>query len=221
MRTKWSLSKKLAVMLCAISLYALSSELSLADESPYPPSEQLMKGPLQVPREFQDGTATEKQVIEWSESLIKYGYFKDRELDIERKDYDGDGREEVLVGIPWTYGTSGRVVMYFDAIDTGYRFLGKLGNPNKALFHCYEGNDYCYQISPSGNWERSTVVLYKVGPVDISWAEHYVALHCTYEEFRGDHFIDQFPATEGELLEQFQERRSQSLGDTAKRQCEE
>ncbi len=182
----------------------LLSMLSLAEEPPrYPIQDALEKGELFVPSEFRDGVASEDQVLAWAESLILHIDPQWDELNVVRADYDKDGRMEIAIGNPMTYGSDGGIYLYFDATESGYRYLGQLPNPDKRYFHCYVGARYCYSINRSGFPGEAFLSLYKVGPSEISWLTGFRVLYDDYETVEP---LLEFPETEQMLLDRFESR---------------
>lgn len=191
--------------LIALSLVLFSTQ-SFAEQQPYyPPQQALEKGTLYVPLEFQEGVASEEQVFAWAESLIMHLYvFQADQLDILREDYDGDGRIEIAIGNPVTYGSGGRVFLYFDSTDSGYRYLGQVPNLDTRYFHCYSRAEDCYFIHHGGVWGETTFVLYKMGPLEARMVDLFYIVH------EGDrdsytHLLE-FPETEKLLLDRFASR---------------
>ena len=187
----------------AIVLILLST-VSLGEEPPrYPIQYALEEGELLVPSEFQDGVASGDQVIAWAESLILHIPPQRDELDVLRVDYDRDGRSEIAIGIPTTYGSDGGIYLYFDATESGYRYLGQVPNPDKRYFHCYSENQGCYAIDRAGFPGEAFLSLYKVGPSEISWLARFRVLYDDYETVEP---LLEFPKTEEMLLDRFESR---------------
>jgi hypothetical protein len=186
------------------TVFILLSTPSLADESlRYPIQYALEKGALFVPSEFRDGAASEDQVLAWAESLISHFHPQWEELDVLRVDYDRDDRTEMAIGIPWTYGSDGGIYLYFDATESGYRYLGQLPNPDKRYIHCYSEVRNCYSINRIGFPGEATLSLYKVGPSEISWLTRFSVFYDHYETVEP---LLEFPKTEQMLLERFESR---------------
>ena len=185
------------------TLLILLSALSLADEAPYyPPQQALEKGTLFVPSEFRDGVASEEQVLAWADSLIMHMFQVDK-LDVLRVDYDKDGRTEIAIGNPMTYGSDGGHYLYFDATETGYRYLGQLPNPAERYFHCYLEAGNCYAINRAGFPGEAFLALYRVGPSEISGL---AVMRVLYDDYETVELLLEFPNTEQMLLDRFKSR---------------
>ncbi len=188
----------------AATVLILLSTLSLAEEPPrYPIQYALEKGELFVPSEFQDGVASEAQVLAWAESLILHIHPQPDELDVLRVDYDRDSRTEIAIGIPTTYGSDGGIYLYFDATESGYRYLGQVPNPDKRYFHCYLETQNCYSIDRGGFPGEAILSLYKIGPLEVRWLMRFT-VH--YDDYKTVESLLEFPKTEEMLLDRFESR---------------
>ena len=182
----------------------LLSTLSLAEEpSRYPIQYALEEGELFVPSEFRDGVASEDQVLAWAESLILHIPPQWDELDVLRVDYDRDGRMEIAIGIPMTYGSDGGIYLYFDATESGYRYLGQVPNPDKRYFHCFPETRGCYSIDRAGFPGEAILSLYKIGPLEVRWL---AKLSVHYDDYKTVESLLEFPKTEEMLLDRFESR---------------
>lgn len=185
-----------------LSIALLSPSVSLsADRAWYPRQDALLKGDIEVPTELANGTATKAQVTAWSESLILHHFMDSTTIDQSQADYDGDGLNEVTVGIPWTYGSDGGTYLYFDATPSGYRYLGQAPNPDPSHFRCYDSSGNCYLITAAGTWRESSIQLYQIGPASIA----LVATRFVTHEGLADSYLPlvEPPETEDELLARF------------------
>jgi len=188
----------------AVIVLILLSTLSLAeDRARYPIQYALEKGQLFVPSELRNGVASEEQVLAWAESLILHIHPQRDELDVLRVDYDRDGRSEIAIGIPMTYGSDGGTHLYFDATESGYRYLGQVPNPNKRYFHCYSEAQDCYSIDRAGFPGEAILSLYKIGPLEVRWWARFT-VH--YDDYKTVESLLEFPKTEEMLLDRFESR---------------
>lgn len=185
-----------------LPLILLSAQVVVAESPSYPRQDGLEKGELQVPDEFRNGSASEQQVFAWAGSLILHLWPKHDELDVLRKDFDGDGSSEIAIGIPGSYGSDGGIYLYFDPTQSGFRFLGQLPNPHRSGFRCYAPSKNCYMISTSGFPYETFFQLSKVGPEKIDSISIFSIEH------GGDRdpywHLYKFPETEELLLERFE-----------------
>ena len=191
------------VRVAATAIFLLSTP-SLAEESPrYPIQYALEKGDLFVPSEFRDGVASEDQVLAWAGSLILHIHPQWDELDVLRVDYDKDGRTEIAIGNPMTYGSDGGVYLYFDATESGYRYLGQVPNPDKRYIHCYSEAHDCYSIDRAGFPGEAILSLYKIGPLEVRWLARFT-VHYDNHDYKPVETLLEFPKTEEMLLDRFE-----------------
>jgi hypothetical protein len=93
----------------------------------YPPDDAVMKGdePV-VPSEFKNGTASLKQVKDWSASLLSDLNGKPS-LEMLAEDLNQDGTNDLLVAEEKMAGTGGNNYLAFEKTPAGYRYIGNLG----------------------------------------------------------------------------------------------
>jgi len=124
----------------------------------YEYDQSLQKGSsLNVPLEFQNGTATIEDVSNWTAS---FGEETEPPI-LLRMDLDNDQKEEILAELRYARGQQNSAYLVFDDEEEGYRYLGML---SFSLIHVikYKEPDRSYILT---SWHHSAF-------------EHTISLDC-------------------------------------------
>jgi hypothetical protein len=91
--------------------------------STYPTDDALRKGEaLQVPQEFQNGTASVEQAKAWSNSLLE----GDGSIITEQCELTPGGKPALFISDSSNAGTGGNEYMVFDHTNAGLHYLGEI-----------------------------------------------------------------------------------------------
>lgn len=111
----------------------------------YRDDQSLQKGSsINVPLEFQNGTATIEDISNWTASLGG----GTAPVHLLRMDLDNDQKEEILAELGYARGEQNSTYLVFDDEEKGYRYLGML---TFSLIHVikYKEPDRSYLLTSS------------------------------------------------------------------------